>query len=839
MRKSRLLAVVMAVLMMISMLPAMVFAAEVPSGQLEGELKMKGAPALDVTLKADYKKVKPEGLTDDYVSFLWERKESDSDDAPLVELSKEKTYKVTSEDIGYRIVLTITGLEDKGVTGSLKVTSDVVTEAVPLDEDINEADLEEEQGSEEPVEENTDPEEQTGEEISAEGYMNEEVQSEEQNPEDTIIQETIVNEEVYGETTDNGEASGEEGELSPSDEPGTGENTEILDEELMPINEPEDSAEPQDEFVSYNAQAITPDGSGILDFGTIDAGSEANVEPQYITIRNTGTGDLNFDSLSPEHFMVEDIIETLGAGSEASVWVIPREGLEVGSYQDTITYTTEEGATASFMAAVTIQEAAAEEPVTAVTAEPDALSFDSVEEGYEAPEAQEVVITNNGSSDVTLLQPQQSNDYFEIGELSAETLAPGEQAVFTVTPKTGLPAETYQDVISVKNAADDTELVSVEVSFTVEKKTVHKLTVVPEEMTLDFGTVESGYEKAPKAQTVTISNDGNAAETLTQPVSEWFSIGEMTATELEPGEVCTFTVQPAVGLEADSYMEEIEIPNTSGEDIFITATVVVEEKEEPTVKITAIRKPSEITGLANGTAKKAETLKLPSYVVIETTDGNKKAAVAWDVKGCSYDPSATSAQTFNVKGTVTLPDGVENPDGISLVTSVKVSVNGYTSNIASADDNRITGITPNGQYTTKETISFTAVGAGMDNNSPRKGDVRYLPLSWTVINTNTWTGTPYAASFGMGRSGNYSLTVVFNRQQYDGSSWVNTGEQDTKKVSFSVVQAADPTVTPTLAPNQKSAVQTGDNTPIIPFVIALIVAIACIAGIIIYRKRNK
>ena len=127
----------------------------------------------------------------------------------------------------------------------------------------------------------------------------------------------------------------------------------------------------------------------------------------------------------------------------------------------------------------------------------------------------------------------------------------------------------------------------------------------------------------------------------------------------------------------------------------------------------------------------------------------------------------------------------------------------------------------------------------MDNNSPRKGDVRYLPLSWTVINTNTWTGTPYAASFGMGRSGNYSLTVVFNRQQYDGSSWVNTGEQDTKKVSFSVVQAADPTVTPTLAPNQKSAVQTGDNTPIIPFVIALIVAIACIAGIIIYRKRNK
>ena len=74
MKKTRILAVVMSVLMMISMLPAMVFAAAVPAGALGGELKIKGIAAFEQELSADYKKVTPEGITDDYVTFLWQRK---------------------------------------------------------------------------------------------------------------------------------------------------------------------------------------------------------------------------------------------------------------------------------------------------------------------------------------------------------------------------------------------------------------------------------------------------------------------------------------------------------------------------------------------------------------------------------------------------------------------------------------------------------------------------------------------------------------------------------------------------------------------------------------------
>ena len=47
MRKNRVLAVIMAVLMMVTLLPSMVFAAAVPQGALDGKLKVKGTNIAD------------------------------------------------------------------------------------------------------------------------------------------------------------------------------------------------------------------------------------------------------------------------------------------------------------------------------------------------------------------------------------------------------------------------------------------------------------------------------------------------------------------------------------------------------------------------------------------------------------------------------------------------------------------------------------------------------------------------------------------------------------------------------------------------------------------------
>ena len=50
------------------------------------------------------------------------------------------------------------------------------------------------------------------------------------------------------------------------------------------------------------------------------------------------------------------------------------------------------------------------------------------------------------------------------------------------------------------------------------------------------------------------------------------------------------------------------------------------------------------------------------------------ASVAWDVNGCAYNQNSAEAQKFSVNGTVTLPDGVTNPDNLNLIVSVNVSV---------------------------------------------------------------------------------------------------------------------------------------------------------------------
>ena len=117
MRPRKIIAMVMTFLMMLSLLPPLVFAAAAPEGELGGQLKIKGTAAVGSELSADYEKVTPEGLTDDYVTFSWSRKVGDQ----LTEVGTEKTYKLVDEDLGNKIELKITGKAEMGITGELKV----------------------------------------------------------------------------------------------------------------------------------------------------------------------------------------------------------------------------------------------------------------------------------------------------------------------------------------------------------------------------------------------------------------------------------------------------------------------------------------------------------------------------------------------------------------------------------------------------------------------------------------------------------------------------------------------------------------------------------------------
>lgn len=998
MKKSRVLAVVMAVLMMVTLLPSMVFATAVPSGTLDGKLKVKGTLAIGSTLSADYSKVKPEGITDDNVSFSWSLKDGDL----LTEVGTDKTYKIDEKDLGLPIVLKITGKEETGVSGELTVTTQEVSETEEEAKALAEKKKEEAKAAGE------DPDAEESEASAAsessentpdtEAGMSEEPDSAQ--PEETIEPAEETESADVQENTDVQEPAdtqepAENSVIEVNGEQSGPQNTDEADTSGDSQTETPDSADTaadaseKNEEPTYSASAYTEDGSGILDFGSVEEGYTEIPEAQMVTIKNNGTGDLNFKEIAPENFMAADINDApLKSGESVTVWVKPREGLKAGEYKDLITYQTEEGADVFFEADFTVKEPEnkkaedhenneqtdpgetsdpAAEKIYKLTADPTELPFDDLTAGYEKVETTSTVtIKNEGTEAVTLVQPESeffdiapvsevessgniqlaqggeqtftvqpklglsakddpyveelvfasdesteasatvtasvmvktetpktvtatvkpegplkfgtleqgyetapdaqpvtventgteairiqlsAPEDYEVGEPSAEVLNPGDKAAtFTVQPKTGLQVGDHSDTISVTDQNTGNTLAEVRLEFTVsepepEPEPNPGLSVTD---SLEFGTKEEGYKELPDAKKVTVTNTGNTKIVLKQPSSNAYTIGTLSATELEAGDNATFSVQPVSGLSQGEYLEDIVIANDANVEAYVNVHFSVTKKKadngEKANNLTGIKKPSDIKDLPNGTQKTQKALKLPGTVKITTTKGEQKASVKWDVKGSSYDPSSAERQIFNVKGTVILPEGVKNPNKISTVIAVSITVNGYQGTEAAASDNKITGIDSNGKYDTNTKITFTAAGAGMDNTNPRKGDTRYQPKSWKITETRTWDGEPYTATFRVSKPGKYTLKVTFGQQKYDGSSWKDTGTQSESTVTFTVSQAAVLTATPSPAvtqTNQKSAVQTGDSTPIMTFVIILIVAVVCIGGILVYRRKKK
>jgi hypothetical protein len=1013
MRKERILAVIMSVLLALSMIPATVFAAEIPA--LDGKLKIQGTAAEGRTLSAEFKEVKPEGVTEDDVAYLWERKTVEDEETEkagekpeLKELGKDKTYTVTQDDIGSKIVLTVTGKEENGYTGSLKVVSDTVIdaqtaadqEAKAAEEKAAAADTAEQQAAQE-----TENEQSQNTDASAD--TEETTQTGVSEDTDTTYQEDSTQagteniEGIPAATTDEEKQQSESAGSESVD--GIPEATE--DGTYGQTNDAADTADSQEnndtgktETPTADASIVIGDGnSEVVDFGTVISGQEDSIQAQYVTVTNTGNTTLNFTDISPEHFMVQDISNPMEQNSSQQLWIVPRAGIAAGEYDDTITYTSEEGVEVSFEAKMTVEAAKddaqngngqddqktdtgntsdptaddqnkGDETPADSTTDPsnDANTSDGGNNGstttevtlavddtvaesgltFKSTESQPIEVKNNSAQAVTVAASSTGAAPAVTIDPSEQEIPAGESATFTVTPAENLATDTpYPDNIlfADKNNSDNKIIVPVNVTIPAPAKS----NVTADKLVAEFGPLVVGYTELPAAETITLKNEGDADADLSEAVSsagtaqgqyfditwqaqtvksgdsvlftiqpkmnltanatETFTItdnttgntipitatvtvnpashsldiskttldfatakkgygeiaprefmvtnnGNVTVTleqpaltnftvsvdpaqlTLAPGATAVYTVQPKTGLDVGAYSEDLKISSSLNKSITVNLQVV-----KGNAVLTKIQQPAAVTGLANGTKKDAASLKLPSTVVVETTEGSMKAAVSWNVKETSYKQSSTDAQKFTVSGTVTLPSGVDNDNKISLATSVEVSVNAYSAKVASAENNKITGIDVNGVYTTQTKISFTAVGAGMDNNSPKKGDTRYVPQSWTVINTNVWNAAPYTASFGLAQSGDYTLKVAFAQQQYDGSSWKATGTMDTRQVSFSIAKAkvTAPGTNLTPAANRKSSVKTGDNTPILPFVCILIIAAGAIGGVVFYKKKNK
>lgn len=908
MERRRFLAIVMTVMMVISLIPSMVFAAA-PSGELGGKLKVKGLAAVGATVSADYSKVTPEGVTDEDFTFSWSRQTGEKE---LTQIGTEKTYTITQEDLGYKLELDITPIDGSGLTGTLTAktlevaaTEDeakALTEQNPDEtEKAQLAETTDEAENNQDSENQTTDETQTDENQNVENSQNDEVQETEGQLDET---QTAYDNESAQQTDDSQENASDQTYNETDSTEGTDDSQmKIYTEEQLQVDEngnvqtdktdenAEDTAG-KDSKEAYEAVASVEDSEDpVCDFGTAQS-DLGDVEAQYVQITNIGSETLNFQEISPEHFMVADITEPLAAGESVNVWVQPREGLEAGDYDDVITYETEEGTEVSFEAKITIEGESSDaddedlEPVEDPKEEPaetpddsktsddntDAsleaqsldintgtLNFSDVEENYtQANETLSVTVTNTGDSTVTLRIPQ--SEYFNVlnedgSEAASGTqLAKGESIMFMVQPKTGLTKGDYSDtlVFGSNEESEVTAQVTAEISVKEAQQQITEIQADP--ASVNYDDLKEGYD-TPDSTTVTLTNTGNTTVSLVQPVGEYFNIGELSASELNPGDTAEFTVTPVTGLTAGDYMDSIQIMQTNAdgqEEVLTTvnASITVSEVEK-IYKLSVNPKELDFgkTKAGYGEAPEAQKVTVTNEGNTNVTLNTPSAKNFKIGKFSATELAPGESATFKIRpkeglkaGSYTEAIAVNTDQNVSAKVNVKFTVKTVRkAKIADPADNKITGISSEG-YTTQSKITFTAVGAGMDNESPGKGDVRYVPYNWKVINTNSWSSAPYTAAFGITKAGTYTLTVVFDRQMYNGKEWENTGEQDTKQVNFNITQAQIVTATPTPQPNgatAKSAVKTGDTTNIAPFVIILVIAAGCIAGVVVYKKKKK
>lgn len=232
--------------------------------------------------------------------------------------------------------------------------------------------------------------------------------------------------------------------------------------------------------------------------------------------------------------MVADIEEPLAAGESVSVWIQPRKELEEGTYDDIITYETEEGAEVSFEVKAVME--AEEEPVLepddsenpetpdnteepsaelgklSISTDPAVLSFADLTEGYtQISESQTVTVTNTGDETVTLKLPE--SEHFDIAPVDTQavyTLEKGASCSFLVQPKAGLVQGDYSDTLVFGIEEDESAVAQAEagVSVKAEEKPQVSLKADPSEIIYD--PMEEGYNTPEYVYRITLTNTGNA-----------------------------------------------------------------------------------------------------------------------------------------------------------------------------------------------------------------------------------------------------------------------------------------------------------------------------------------
>lgn len=270
--------------------------------------------------------------------------------------------------------------------------------------------------------------------------------------------------------------------------------------------------------ITSNSSPVTPSGTGIVFnngtgtvYGNVTLQEDITInQGESLTIRdgaslNTGNnkvtvngGTLNGEdkitgtvkytpsittASLPEGKVNEEYATSLSAnGSEPITWNVTDGNLPTGlnlstngkitgiptapgDYVFTVTASNDVGSVSKELT-ITVKDV---DPIYSIQNSGD-ISFADALEGY-TPEVKTIMITNDGNQPITLDQP--SSTSFDVGTLSKTELNVGETAEFTVQPKNGLLAGSYEEDIVITGTNNGKSVsTKVNVKFNVKHNAV-------------------------------------------------------------------------------------------------------------------------------------------------------------------------------------------------------------------------------------------------------------------------------------------------------------------------------------------------------------------------------
>jgi len=235
----------------------------------------------------------------------------------------------------------------------------------------------------------------------------------------------------------------------------------------------------------------------------------------------------------------------LWTSSDSTVATVDRNGSvhAVGAGTANITVAAASDSSKNAACTVTVTES-----VYGITADTTTLNFGSVYTGYAQPAAQTVTLTNTGNRALTLNQPASTNS-FEVGTLSEMELAVGETATFTVQPKAGLSASSYEENLTISGTGGTSA--SVALRFSVRERPY----IPPTPPSVSEETIDAILDAEP-GETVSVAlKDGDT--TLDAEVFETLAGQDITLEIALEGGV-TWTVN-GQDIPADANLDDLDL----------------------------------------------------------------------------------------------------------------------------------------------------------------------------------------------------------------------------------------------------------------------------------------